>query len=418
MAISGTSLPIDANTCAILSGACYNGTPSNISYIDGVPAHHMDPEIMNFRRVVHWLDLYFVPCLAVVGIIGNLLSFMVFMATYLKHMSSSVFLAGLAISDCVFLFVVLISWANNVGNHIYHQHGWCHLFVYLGYVSSFLSVWYVVCFTIERHIAVCFPLKRHNWCTTKRARIIVITIAVFALLAYTFALWTSEVNSYYKRPFCSVKSKYYQVVATINNADTLITLILPTVIIILCNIRIVWALARFFIRSWHEPMNTRSSVRMLSLAKDSPTPSTVSIASAHSVHNKRGSRMSMRYIQSSSYSGLQMKVTKMLLIISTAFLICNTPSHAIRVYVFFKSLTDPDYVPSHKFVLVQKTVQFVYYSNFSINFLLYNISGQAFRKAMFCLIKKTKEKLRNLIRLIYTRSPLSDCSRFKLWGAR
>ena len=31
--------------------------------------------------------------------------------------------------------------------------GWCQTFSYLRYIWSFLSVWYVVSFTIERYIA-------------------------------------------------------------------------------------------------------------------------------------------------------------------------------------------------------------------------------------------------------------------------
>ncbi|ELT93787.1 hypothetical protein CAPTEDRAFT_64325, partial [Capitella teleta] len=288
--------------------------------------------------IVHIMDLYLVPVIAVVGILGNIVSFMVFVATYLKHMSSSVYLAGLAVSDSVFLFVVLISWSNNIGNRTYHQHGWCHLFVYLAYVSSFLSVWFVVCFTVERHIAVCFPLRRQKWCTACRARVLVVSISGLALMLYMFALWMTEVIDYYGGPFCSVKPKYYQVVAAINIADTLSTLILPTVVITV-------------------------------------------------YHPTRSLSVYGRYVQSSSYNRLQMKVTKMLLIISTAFLICNIPSHVIRVYAFSMSLIDPAYTPSHRFVLVQKLMQFVYYCNFSINFILYNLSGKAFRRAMFRLFR-------------------------------
>ena len=384
-------------------------------YTIGAPSLQLDPNSMEFRRIVHLLDLYLVPIIAVFGILGNLVSFLVFVATYLKHMSSSVYLAGLAISDSVFLFVVLISWSNNIGNKTYHQHGWCHLFVYLAYVSSFLSVWFVVCFTVERHIAVCFPLKRQTWCTACRARILVITISVLALAIYSFSFWMTEVIDYYGQPFCSVKEKYYQVQATINIVDTLITLIFPTVVIVVCNIRITYALARFFMHNQRpsESHPSNSNLQMCALttneqkisrssSKEGSGTGSNNNSSKAVYHQTRSLSVYGRYVQSSSYNRLQMKVTKMLLLVSTAFLLCNIPSHAIRVYAFFKSLIDPEYTPSHRFLLVQKVMQFVYYCNFSTNFLLYNISGKAFRRAMFRLGSLMRRRLRNMAQVCNT----------------
>ena len=45
--------------------------------------------------------------------------------------------------------------------------------------------------TFFRFIVVYYPLKRSEICTPKRAKIVVISLAIFAVLAYTFAIWTS-----------------------------------------------------------------------------------------------------------------------------------------------------------------------------------------------------------------------------------
>jgi len=76
----------------------------------------------------------------------------------------------------------------------------------------------------------------------------------------------------------------------------------------------------------------------------------------------------------------------MLLLVSTVFLILNIPSHAVRVYVFFKSTVDPSYVPGRLLVLVQKIIQHFFYVNFATNFLLYSVSGKAFRRASYRLV--------------------------------
>jgi len=66
-------------------------------------------------RVVNILDLYLLPLISVVGCIGNVLSFVVFTTTYLRRLSSSVYLAALAVADTIFLLVLFCSSLTAVG---------------------------------------------------------------------------------------------------------------------------------------------------------------------------------------------------------------------------------------------------------------------------------------------------------------
>jgi len=61
-------------------------------------------------HVVTALDRYLTPIIVAVGVVGNVVSFLVFTATYLRRMSSSVYLAALAIVDTVFLIVLFFTW--------------------------------------------------------------------------------------------------------------------------------------------------------------------------------------------------------------------------------------------------------------------------------------------------------------------
>ena len=99
------------------------------------------PEMDYMTFIVTNLDYYLVPVIISVGLLGNTLSFMVFVFTNLKTLSSSVYLAALSISDSGFLICVFFSWVINMDVRIYHEQGWCQTFVYLTYVFSFLSVW-------------------------------------------------------------------------------------------------------------------------------------------------------------------------------------------------------------------------------------------------------------------------------------
>jgi len=78
-----------------------------------------DPEqacyYAHILRVVNVLDLYLLPLISVVGCVGNVLSFLVFTTTYLRRLSSSVYLAALAVVDTIFLLVLFCSSMTAVG---------------------------------------------------------------------------------------------------------------------------------------------------------------------------------------------------------------------------------------------------------------------------------------------------------------
>jgi len=66
-------------------------------------------------RVVNLLDLYLLPLISIIGCVGNVLSFLVFTTTYLRRLSSSVYLAALAVVDTIFLLVLLFNWLTALG---------------------------------------------------------------------------------------------------------------------------------------------------------------------------------------------------------------------------------------------------------------------------------------------------------------
>lgn len=116
--------------------------------------------VLLFRAIIHSFDIYVIPVILMFGIVGNVISFCVFMFTFMRQMSSCVYLSGLCLSDIGFLLCAAASWSDNINLRIYHKPGICQFFVYFTYITSFLSVWYVVAFSLERYLAVKFPFKR------------------------------------------------------------------------------------------------------------------------------------------------------------------------------------------------------------------------------------------------------------------
>ena len=110
-----------------------------------------------FKELMGYLHLYLTPIIIIIGVTTNIVSFLVFMCTPMRLQSSSIYLASLALSDCLFLVSLFISWFGWLKIHIAHQPVWCHAVVYIAYTTSFLSVWIITSFTVERYIVVCYP---------------------------------------------------------------------------------------------------------------------------------------------------------------------------------------------------------------------------------------------------------------------
>ncbi len=333
----------------------------------------------NFACVIWFLDNYFSPLLIVMGVIGNSLSFAVFIYSHLRRISSSMYLAALSVADTGFLLCVALSWANNIGIHLYNTEGWCQLFTYANYVFSFLSVWLVVSFSCERYIAVCLPFKRQNMCTGRRAKIVVLSLIVIACVLYNFAIWTSGVSETSYGPFCHPVNEWFHLVTYLNNVDTLLTFVLPSLAIVALNMRIIYTVYTIYptLKTGNKTVTLQPRKKPLTCNRSVISLPTSSTSQSVQQRQSKG----------------QVKVTKMLVVVSTMFLILNCPSHLMRIFLFFKGLTNQAYQPTRVFHLTQRLFLYIYHSNFSINFFLYSICGRNFRQGMLHLRQRIHYKL-------------------------
>lgn len=151
---------------------------------------------VEFHKVINILHTYVLPVIILIGIIGNTISFLVYIGTpRLYRQSSSIYLAFLAMVDNISLVFIFVIWFGWVGIHIFHKNGWCQTIHYCTYVCSFLSAWTVVSFTCERWIVVFHPLKRHRLCTRRRAIIVMTSLTLTSVVFYSFSLFTMTVRN-------------------------------------------------------------------------------------------------------------------------------------------------------------------------------------------------------------------------------
>ncbi|XP_043285868.1 thyrotropin-releasing hormone receptor [Venturia canescens] len=304
-------------------------------------------------------QLYYPPILVILGGLGNCLSVCVFFCTKMRRSSSSFYLAALAISDTGFLASLFVFWLNMVGLGVFSRPGYCQFFIYLPTLCSFLSVWFVVAFTVERFIAVCYPLRRQSMCTVARAKSILISLTILGLVLCSPVLWFSR-----PRPaghkinitVCKLAEEWESWASVFNVADTILTFVLPFTVIVVLNsliVKSVWRLARV-----RRTMTT----------------------STRSTKNEKASSSSSKSIPRSTVS--QTKITKMLLVVSSVFLCFNLPAYVMRVHAFIKGNEE---VPRAT-VIIQHVCNLLFDTNFGINFVLYCASGQNFRKAVVRMI--------------------------------
>lgn len=246
------------------------------------------------------LNFYYTPILVVLGTIGNLVSVSVFYNSKLRLQSTSQYLSALAISDTVFLFQLLPPWLN--AGHwtgLFHKEGFCQIFIYISYVTCCLSAWLVVAFTVERFVAVIYPLQRNAVCTVNRARNIILSLVATALIlnipVLRFAIPTKN--------DCNINFEYLDYAARFNFVDTAVTFTAPLVIIIILNTLImigVWRLerARRRMMKAEQPGQRARPSRLLGCPRS------------------------------------QQRVTKMLLFVSSVFVILNLPAYTMRIVAY------------------------------------------------------------------------------------
>jgi hypothetical protein len=118
------------------------------------------------------------------GVAGNILAIIVLTKRRMIMSSTNNYLVALAIVDIAYLVLTLIL---NTSQHP------CFTGTTLSDIlliicrpiadfSSNTSVWITVTFTVERWVAITYPLKSRTWCTVYRARKIIISVICAALI--------------------------------------------------------------------------------------------------------------------------------------------------------------------------------------------------------------------------------------------
>lgn len=126
---------------------------------------------------------YLVPIVVLSGMTGNMFNIIVLLNPKMRS-STNTYLMALAICDSLYLlFTLTLSFLHCSDTAL---HVAALRFIPFGRVLSDLfgntAVWLTVCFTLERYIAVRFPMKGKAWCTVNKAKLASVVIFIACLL--------------------------------------------------------------------------------------------------------------------------------------------------------------------------------------------------------------------------------------------
>ena len=249
----------------------------------------------------------------------------------------------------------------------------------MSYACTFLPVWLYVALAVDRYIFMSCPERRFKLCTTLRSKIVISLLVTIAVVVYLNISLLSGVIETGSRKICVPLPWFSHQLQALDKLDAFINLLVPHLVVIIMVI----------LTSRHVTFCSTSY---------SATPSS----------DRRGHRPS-------SWPKTEAHFTRSLLVVLLAFLVFNLPSDILRLCVMFKSLHTGEYRLSTTIILWQQVLLHLYFTRFSINFILYYTFSQTFRrsfKLMFvdCYQTCTLEPLSRMIRRASSRKSPSSTS--------
>ena len=329
-----------------------------------------------------------IPVISAVGLVGNTLSLLVFRSKRMRKSPCSVFQASLAVVDNTFLIGLLVTWIDGECKAFLTFDFACQLLIFITYVTSFLSVWFIVGFTCERFVAIYFPLRRKLICNDRRQKIIVVLLTCLASVLYQFSFWTLEMQQWNDSLKCLFKQEHYNFLNIVVWIDTFITMVIPFIVITILNTLIVRAV-------FNCQAMQQEKVSLVSLAEKRTcveNETSVNSNKGDGQERRHGHRESQRPfipgMKRNGYSrrGLNIRVTKRLLLVSSMFLLLNLPSHVMRLHNLIVSATTNHETISPRFFFLQELSFLWYYTTFSCNFFLYIVMGNNFKETLLHLL--------------------------------
>ncbi|XP_071114163.1 uncharacterized protein [Haliotis cracherodii] len=209
------------------------------------------------------LDLVTMPAALSTGIVTNILIVCTFLITPVGRHPLSIYLTAVGLADLTFLLCSMILWISRNVFDIYNHTGMCQLTTYALFLSTFLGTWYLVSAHLERCFWQFGQRRRKRWCTKFRSKCIIITIAIFSMVAYLYLLWTHIVRRISRKmAMCAPMLESMRDLERLRKVEIVFSVFIPMVLIVLMDITLLIKCAADRCFGESRTKTTSRSVRM------------------------------------------------------------------------------------------------------------------------------------------------------------
>lgn len=302
-------------------------------------------------------------CICCLGLVGNLFNIIIFGRMLRSYNSATnIFLLAIAITDLLALAIYLLYDIMCIaipekplidlhdmkpallGTFVYFLY-YTWLFPANVFITS--SNWFTVSVMVFRFIAIYIPLKASQWCTPRRAHVVLVIISTLSVLTvipdcFTIRLTTLPVHGFIITDTKLAANKYFQIIYHITYVET-INSIVPFIICFILSGLLIRALQR--------------SQRLLGL--DSTIP------------------------QRSKRQKNQRRISIMLLVIVLSFIVCTIPAfvwRGMKHAVLDKKITEDVWI------MMRAVADVFLIINHSAKFPIYMFTNIMYRKSFRQLI--------------------------------
>lgn len=317
---------------------------------DAFVLHERGPQVQALSDAIPMTIVYAFILLA--GLVGNLIVCIVIVRHGTMHTATNYYLFNLAVSDMVYLlfglpFEILLFW---------HQYPWpfglpfCKFKLLIVEACTYCSVLTIVAFSMERFLAICYPLHSYAMAGLKRAIRIIVAIWIISLLSAMPFAYYRTINYIRYPPFDGEEVPESGLCATLTSpsglyeTSTIAFFVIPMLIIIVLYIQMATEIRSRSKRSVTKELGIRSN----------------SVNSKNQLKSRRA-------------------IIKMLAVVVITFFISWAPFHVQRVVSLYGRgrLKNFDVINFFLYTISG----FFYYFSCTINPIIYNMMSQRYRRA-------------------------------------
>ena len=304
-------------------------------------------------KVATFIATYWFPILVPIGLIGNTLSFLVMIKPNNRQLSTCNYMAALSINDNIMMILAIDAYLlTEVKVHILNESE-CKFLAYLHLLFLQNSTFQVLAMTVDKFIAIKWPHKVAIYSSAKRTRQTTTGIFVCVLIYNIPHLFSSRLVGDQCLGYVDggIFTKVYSWLSFVING------VVPFTMLMYMNLIIV--------------RTVRGSRKMFH--RTNPSTNCVKGSANAESEARQGTKKSA-----------ENQLTKMLLLVTTLFLILLIPTYFRFIYLtLVKRDTPAKFAGS---MLFYQATYKLYHTNNGVNFFLYCISGQKFRNDLKAIL--------------------------------